>query len=495
MNALIKSDPSPNALNKLQQSYKEGLSLELEWLGLKKPTESIDVVKNSRNPAIVNAIKEYSKQWRSNVLVEAEANGYYQSVDGPNVLNRIHNLTRDGHVKHVIDWNKRAQLRFDKSLALDPAAKNEANQYIFTETLPNGETSIKKNINYEVLNDAAFFKGKKEYEYWSKGESEPSYYESWTDGIVVVSPKLYDQIQTSVKLPNASMLKPVITVKLPDGGIMLVKSAAQRLNGWRDKKGNLVGSDAPLLKLMENRNLDMVMFTSAAKHTGGVKEYDFDRNLLEKGIYELTEPFVRDSNMKIKETDIRINTGTYENPAKFTKGSKIVRQLATNLSNYLAPDAMDILWKDVYLKSIKGKAEVNDLADKYLKGEKVNLKDIDVNNLSVEKIHDIFVNHGHTELAKKIAKDIVAVEFWADWNSANQFNDLAKLKECEKYRLDIMANADTQAEYNITGIPTVIIFDNGVEKVRFNPNIMFKLDACKKTVQNSVDTIILSKFQ
>ena len=95
----------------------------------------------------------------------------------------------------------------------------------------------------------------------------------------------------------------------------------------------------------------------------------------------------------------------------------------------------------------------------------------------------------------RIAKDIVAVEFWADWNSANQFADLSKLKECEKYRLDIMANADVQTKYNITGIPTVIIFDNGVEKVRFNPNIMFKLEACKKTIQNSVDTIILNKFQ
>ena len=95
----------------------------------------------------------------------------------------------------------------------------------------------------------------------------------------------------------------------------------------------------------------------------------------------------------------------------------------------------------------------------------------------------------------RIAKDIVAVEFWADWNSANQFADLGKLKECEKYRLDIMVKADIQAEYNITGIPTIIIFDNGVEKERFLPNIMFQLEANKKTVQHSVDTIKLSKFQ
>ena len=103
-----------------------------------------------------------------------------------------------------------------------------------------------------------------------------------------------------------------------------------------------------------------------------------------------------------------------------------------------------------------------------------------------------FINGDFNE---KIAKDVVAVEFWADWNAANLFNDLAKLKECEVYRVDIMANADTQAKYDVSDIPTVIIFDNGIEKVRFNPNIMFQLDADKKTVQNSVDTIILSKFQ
>tara|TARA_R100000234_G_scaffold83924_1_gene53250 strand:+ start:81 stop:479 length:399 start_codon:yes stop_codon:yes gene_type:complete len=103
-----------------------------------------------------------------------------------------------------------------------------------------------------------------------------------------------------------------------------------------------------------------------------------------------------------------------------------------------------------------------------------------------------FINGDFNE---KIAKDVVAVEFWADWNSANQFNDLAKLKECNVYRLDIMVNSDTQAKYDVSAIPTVIIFDNGIEKVRFNPNIMFQLDADKKTVQNSVDTIVLSKFQ
>jgi len=95
----------------------------------------------------------------------------------------------------------------------------------------------------------------------------------------------------------------------------------------------------------------------------------------------------------------------------------------------------------------------------------------------------------------RIAKDIVAVEFWADWNKTNQFNDLAKLKDCNVYRIDIMANSDTQAKYDVSAIPTIIIFESGQEKARFNANIMFQLEADKGTVQHSVDTIMLNKFQ
>ena len=58
-----------------------------------------------------------------------------------------------------------------------------------------------------------------------------------------------------------------------------------------------------------------------------------------------------------------------------------------------------------------------------------------------------------------------------------------------------MSYMDVQMNYNVTAIPTVIIFDNGVEKERFNANVMFKLDADKKIVQHSVDTITLNKFQ
>tara|TARA_Y100000401_G_C8294045_1_gene210326 strand:- start:574 stop:930 length:357 start_codon:yes stop_codon:yes gene_type:complete len=94
-----------------------------------------------------------------------------------------------------------------------------------------------------------------------------------------------------------------------------------------------------------------------------------------------------------------------------------------------------------------------------------------------------------------IAKDIVAIEFWAAWNSSNEFSDFSKLKECSKYRVDVGKCNKIQKQYSVTGIPTVIIFENGEEKERFNPNIMFQLSADRKTIQHSIDTLTLNKFQ
>lgn len=95
----------------------------------------------------------------------------------------------------------------------------------------------------------------------------------------------------------------------------------------------------------------------------------------------------------------------------------------------------------------------------------------------------------------KTAKGTVVIEFWAEWNAGNQVDFLPSLKDCESYRLCIVKGADIQKKYKVTAIPTVIIFDNGVEQERFNPNIMMQLVATKKKVQKAIDNITLSKFQ
>ena len=93
-----------------------------------------------------------------------------------------------------------------------------------------------------------------------------------------------------------------------------------------------------------------------------------------------------------------------------------------------------------------------------------------------------------------IAKDIVAVEFWVEWNKTNEFSEFIELNDCEKYRVDIELYPELQKKYNVTCIPTVIIFESGEEKERFKANIMFELDATQKDVQESIDKLMLAKF-
>ena len=63
-----------------------------------------------------------------------------------------------------------------------------------------------------------------------------------------------------------------------------------------------------------------------------------------------------------------------------------------------------------------------------------------------------FLNEANFE--DKIAKDIVAVEFWVDWNKSNEFADFSELKDCETYRVDIGRFPSLQERYKVTCIPT-----------------------------------------
>ena len=89
----------------------------------------------------------------------------------------------------------------------------------------------------------------------------------------------------------------------------------------------------------------------------------------------------------------------------------------------------------------------------------------------------------------------MAVEFWVEWNKSNEFEDFVLLDDCTKYRVNVGEFPELQEKYKVTCIPTVIIFESGEEKERFKANIMFQLDADKKIVQNSIDNLVLNKFQ
>ena len=102
---------------------------------------------------------------------------------------------------------------------------------------------------------------------------------------------------------------------------------------------------------------------------------------------------------------------------------------------------------------------------------------------------------GTSGLESRKAKGITVVEFWAPFNEANELSFLNDLDDCKSFRLCIEKHPEATSEYNVLSIPTVVVFDNGVEVLRYNPNILMKLVATQEEIQSDIDEIILKKFQ
>ncbi len=99
------------------------------------------------------------------------------------------------------------------------------------------------------------------------------------------------------------------------------------------------------------------------------------------------------------------------------------------------------------------------------------------------------------ELDSKTSKGISIVEFWAPFNEANQVEFMDDLNDCRPFRLCIATNPKASSQYSVLSVPTVIVFDNGAEVLRYTPNILMQLVATQREVQSDIDEIILKKFQ
>lgn len=94
-------------------------------------------------------------------------------------------------------------------------------------------------------------------------------------------------------------------------------------------------------------------------------------------------------------------------------------------------------------------------------------------------------------------KEVVGVsivQFNSDWNTDNSF-DLNTLKDCNIFQVIICDNPKLQEKYNIKSVPTLIIYDSGIEVVRFEANLMMELSCDKKEVQKEIQKIYLAKFE
>ena len=90
---------------------------------------------------------------------------------------------------------------------------------------------------------------------------------------------------------------------------------------------------------------------------------------------------------------------------------------------------------------------------------------------------------------------IAIKQFNAGWNSANDVSWVHDLSDCETIGYyDIGKDKETQKEYKIAVVPTIIIFKDGEEVSRFQADLSFKMVATKEEVQEEIDNQLMSDF-
>ena len=94
-------------------------------------------------------------------------------------------------------------------------------------------------------------------------------------------------------------------------------------------------------------------------------------------------------------------------------------------------------------------------------------------------------------------RTLTVVEFYAEWNAYNQCNYLKKLKDCKVYRVNIDAHPNIAKLYEVKVVPTLIIFDGGEVKARYEADLMFQATGkfSYEGVKEKLEKIILEKFE
>ena len=89
----------------------------------------------------------------------------------------------------------------------------------------------------------------------------------------------------------------------------------------------------------------------------------------------------------------------------------------------------------------------------------------------------------------------VIVEFWAEFNDSNKFNEWNKLENVVYYRADITKCPIAKKKYKVRMVPTIIIFKEGIKEEMFKAGLDLMLPADLTEIQEVVNEInTASKF-
>ena len=67
------------------------------------------------------------------------------------------------------------------------------------------------------------------------------------------------------------------------------------------------------------------------------------------------------------------------------------------------------------------------------------------------------------------------IEFNAGFNTQNGYKDLGRVSGAKLYRIDIEAKPALREKYKIKSVPTIIFFNEGTERYRWEAGIDMKL--------------------
>ena len=96
--------------------------------------------------------------------------------------------------------------------------------------------------------------------------------------------------------------------------------------------------------------------------------------------------------------------------------------------------------------------------------------------------------------SETIFAQITAIHFNAGWNDANSVTWFMDLDCKTKGIVDIAKHADEATKYKIAVVPTIIIFKDGEEALRFQADLSFKMLATKEEVTEAIDELLMSDF-
>ncbi|MAR66867.1 MAG: hypothetical protein CL833_06395 [Crocinitomicaceae bacterium] len=86
-------------------------------------------------------------------------------------------------------------------------------------------------------------------------------------------------------------------------------------------------------------------------------------------------------------------------------------------------------------------------------------------------------------------KGVVLIHYNANFNSANNYVEIAKIKDAKIFKSWIDENPEVKDSERIRSVPTIILYDSGKEIKRWEAGLNLKLTVPLKEIQQEVDDL------